>query len=136
MVGNLTINVDSNLPNIKIGINSYEALNVRLTGPYVGNVTQVVYAGYNDAPGSTITGVNPAIVSVLTRPAATVSDANGYPYIICNYSGGSGYQGGCNTRTQVQSYFQSVLGGSLSFHKCQYNAFSGTLNTSAGGSCG
>src|SRR6476469_4256247 len=45
--GTLTINVDQNIPNLKIGICSYEGVAVFLTGAFVNNVVAVRYAGYN-----------------------------------------------------------------------------------------
>jgi len=133
--GTFTINVDSSEPNIKIGLDSYEAMHVTLQGPGVSHVSEVLYAGYDDVPGSVISGVNPTIVTILKAPAATVSDPNGYPSIICNYSGGSGNQGGCNTKAQIQAYFSTTLAAPIAFHNCQYGVYSGTLSTSAGGTC-
>ncbi|HRO98762.1 MAG TPA: hypothetical protein PLN54_04955, partial [Flavobacteriales bacterium] len=46
--GYLTINVDQNIPDLKVGITTYEAVQVDFVGPFVGNITQVVYAGYGD----------------------------------------------------------------------------------------
>ena len=45
--GILTINVDQNIPNLKIGICTYEPIQVSFTGAFVGNITQVIYAGMN-----------------------------------------------------------------------------------------
>jgi hypothetical protein len=47
--GILNINVDQNIPNLKIGICSYEAVDIRITGTYASNVTAVIYAGFNDS---------------------------------------------------------------------------------------
>lgn len=132
--GPLVINVDSNEPNIKIGLVSYEALTVTIQGN-VSHVSEVLYAGFNDVPGSTVSGVNQAIVSILTAPPATIMDMQGYPLIICNHSGGNGNQGGCNTKPQIQDYFTVTLGAPIAFHKCQYGVWTGVQNTSAGGTC-
>jgi hypothetical protein len=50
--GIVTINVDQNIPNLKIGICTYEPVQVTLTGPFVGNVTQVIYGGFNSIQGN------------------------------------------------------------------------------------
>jgi len=39
--GTLTINVDQNISNLKIGICSYAACQVNLTGSFLSNVTEV-----------------------------------------------------------------------------------------------
>ena len=50
--GIVTINVDQNIPNLKIGICTYEPVQVTFTGPFVGNVTEVVYGGFNSIQGN------------------------------------------------------------------------------------
>ena len=107
--GILNINVDVNIPNLKIGIVSYEAVQVNLSGTYVGNITGIEYAGYNDP--------------------------NGYLYIDCGYSCGSGSQGGCNTAAQIYDYFENVFSGTVYTHETQYGCWSGTQNISDGGNC-
>jgi len=87
----LNINVDVNIPNLKIGICSYERVTVDISGTYVGNVTQVIYAGYNGTTnnhcGSTattvITGVPVSIITYNYRPpraAPLISSRN--PHIL------------------------------------------------------
>src|SRR4051812_20167209 len=44
--GVLNIDVDQNIPNLKIGVVTYEPVTINLSGTYVNNVTEVVYAGY------------------------------------------------------------------------------------------
>src|SRR4051812_24827918 len=44
--GVLNINCDVNIPNLKIGVVSYEMVTINLTGPFVNNVTAVRFAGY------------------------------------------------------------------------------------------
>ncbi|MES2134544.1 MAG: hypothetical protein V4506_19510, partial [Bacteroidota bacterium] len=75
--GDVNINVDANIPNLKIGICSYEAVKVNIVGTYSANVTQVIYAGYNNSPNTncspnvsttTITGVPAGIVSINFAP--------------------------------------------------------------------
>ena len=67
----LNINVDVNIPNLKIGICSYERVTVNIAGTQVACVTAVQWAGYgatNNHCGSTaatvITGVAPGIINV------------------------------------------------------------------------
>lgn len=143
--GIININCDVNIPNLKIGICTYEAVEINITGPYVGNVTEVLYAGYigtNDNCGvgvttTTINGVSPAITDILFAPPVTFSDPNGYPYIICGYSCGTGSQGGCNTSIQVAEYFIDTFGGTLRSFNTQYNCWENqNVFISQGGCCG
>lgn len=147
--GVLNINVDQNIPNLKIGIVSYEPVTVNVTGTYVANVTAVVYAGYvatnnmhcNNSPTTTtINGVVASSTQVNFLPPASYSNPNGYTSIDCNYScSTTTNQGGCNTPDQVVAYFQNVFGetaGSLYSHFTQYGCWSTTpYAISAGGNC-
>jgi hypothetical protein len=147
--GILNINVDVNIPNIKIGICSYEAVTINLSGTYVGNVTAVRYAGYNSAnntacsqsvPTTTINGApGSATTSITFAPPVTVSNSNGYSSVICAYSCSlTSNQGGCNTLDQVEAYFQSQFTGStIRMHKVQYGCWLGTTtqSISTGGTC-
>lgn len=143
--GFLNINVDVNIPNLKIGVVSYEAVEVTLSGAYVNNVTGIEYAGFNNASNTSCGGniattnfngvpggVTPNIQSV---PPVTYSDPNGYLYIDCAYSCGTGNQGGCNTAAQIYDYFENVFGGTVYTHETQYGCWSGTQNLSDGGNC-
>lgn len=143
--GFLNINVDVNIPNLKIGVVSYEAVEVTFSGPYVNNITGIEYAGYNNGSNTTCGGniattnfigapggVTPNIAFV---PPVTYSDPNGYLYIDCGYSCGSGNQGGCNTAAQIYAYFESVFAGTVYTHETQYGCWSGTQNLSDGGNC-
>jgi len=142
--GLLNINVDVNIPNLKIGVVSYEAVEVTLSGPYVSNITGIEYAGYNNGPNTTcgniatttFTGA-PGSVSpnIEFLPPATYTDPAGYLYIDCAYSCGSGSQGGCNTAAQIYAYFESVFAGTVYTHETQYGCWSGTQNLSDGGNC-
>jgi hypothetical protein len=89
--GTLNINVDVNIPNLKIGIVSYETVQVNLSGPFVGNITGVEYAGYNTpstycSPGiaTTVFSGVPVTVTPMIRflPAATISDPDGWSSIV------------------------------------------------------
>ncbi|MDH4474367.1 MAG: T9SS type A sorting domain-containing protein [Fluviicola sp.] len=144
--GTLNINVDVNIPNLKIGIVSYEAVEVNLSGTYVGNITGIEYAGYNNSPNThcspTIAttaftgapgGVTPNIEFV---PPVTYTDPNGYIFIDCGYSCGSDNQGGCNTAAQIYDYFETVFSGTVYTHETQYGCWGGiTQNLSDGGNC-
>jgi PKD repeat protein len=143
--GFLNINVDVNIPNLKIGVVSYEAVEVTFSGPYVNNITGIEYAGYNNGSnttcGGTIAtttfigvpgGVTPNIAFV---PPVTYNDPAGYLYIDCAYSCGSGNQGGCNTAAQIYDYFESIFAATVYTHETQYGCWLGTQNLSDGGNC-
>lgn len=142
--GPLTINVDQNIPNLKIGILSYEFSRITITGTYASNVTAVWYVGYDgnnnhcnlSAPySSSITGVPNPVDSILLYPPATFSNPNGYNSMICAYScSTTTNQGGCNTADQVAHYFLTKFGGTLYFHQTQYGCW-GSVNLSSGGNC-
>jgi len=141
--GTLNINIDQNIPNIRLGINSYEAVEVNITGAFAGNITAVEWAGYNannghctpNVPTTVINGVSASIVTQSIMPISTFNDPDGYGSIICAYSCGAGNQGGCNTASQIADYFLNSLGGNLYFHYLQYGCWAGTLNISSGGNC-
>src|SRR6188508_1187334 len=44
--GYLNINVDQHIPNLKIGITTYEDCEINISGTYASDVTEVIYAGY------------------------------------------------------------------------------------------
>ncbi|MBL7764510.1 MAG: T9SS type A sorting domain-containing protein [Chitinophagaceae bacterium] len=144
--GTLNIDVDVNIPNLKIGIVTYEAVQVNLSGAYVNNVVAVNYAGYNSnnnncSPSVTTTSINGAptgaTTSILFAPTSPLSNTNGYGSIICGYScSTTTSQGGCNTIDQIEAYFAGVFPGSiLRSHLVQYNCWSGTQTISNGGTC-
>lgn len=144
--GALTLNVDVNIPNIHIGIVSYEYVRVAITGTYAGNVTQVYYAGYNGSnnncniqgsPVTTITGASNATSNIVFAPNVTLNNPNGYSSIICGYScDTANSQGGCNTVDQIVDYFQQTLGSTLYSHRVQYGCWpSQPVPLSSGGNC-
>ena len=45
--GELNINIDQNIPNLKIGVCTYEPVRITISGPFASNVSQVLYAGFN-----------------------------------------------------------------------------------------
>ncbi|HLP19521.1 MAG TPA: LamG-like jellyroll fold domain-containing protein, partial [Chitinophagales bacterium] len=91
--GTLNINVDVNIPNLKIGVVSYEPVEINLTGAYAGNVTRVIRAGFPNTnnqhcnpnvPATVINGPVPANYSIYDIPASTLNNPNGYNFgIIC-----------------------------------------------------
>ena len=142
--GHLNINVDANIPNLKIGVVSYEAMTITLSGTYVNNVTGVAWAGYNGTNNpcgvitTTIVGAPAGVTPTMTNyPPSPVTNANGYSSIICAYSCSTATnQGGCNTIDQIEAYFHGVFpSSSLYAHNVQYGCWTGTQNVSAGGTC-
>lgn len=143
--GYLNINVDKNIPNLKIGIVSYENAKITISGTYASNVTKVWYAGYNSTnnhcgitSGTTINGVPNSVDSILFYPPATLNDPNGDPNIICAYDCDTvNNQGGCNTIKQVNHFFQTHFSGTIYSHHTQYGCWSNatTYNVSQGGNC-
>lgn len=159
--GNLNIVVDQNIPNLKIGICTYEPVNVTFSGPFVNTVTEVLYAGFNSAQNnnncgfpistSSFNGINPAILTVNVAPPVTIISPPNPNYfnipngwnngIICLYSCNvDANQGGCNTVDQVLAYFQSQFGGVLRGLNVQYNCWDSntplTVSAQAGNCCG
>ncbi len=142
--GILNINVDQNIPNLKIGICSYEAVQINIAGTYAANVTQVWYAGFigtNDncnlgITTTTINGVPANVDTIQQYPTVTLNDANGYGQMICAYQCTNGNQGGCNTPQQVAHFFMTKFNGTtVRFHRTQYACWQGTQNISSGGNC-
>ena len=152
--GILTINVDQNIPNLKVGICTYEPIQVSFTGAFVGNITQVIYAGFNSIQNNnncsqgnfitSVTGVPTGIISILTNPQVgyTPTHGNGSSTWGGGMIGVSGQcdtltdAGGVNTPDEVVYYFQQATGGQLLFHKTQYACWlNETVNITAGGNC-
>ena len=130
--GVLNINVDADIADLRIGICTYEPVQVNISGAFAGNITQVLYAGFNSVQNNnncgignfptSISGVPAANYDILTIPPATITNPNGYNFgIICAYSCNTGSeQGGCNTIDQVLDFFNVNLGGSLYTLHVQY----------------
>lgn len=142
--GILNIDVDVDIPNLKIGIISYEGVTINLSGAYVNNVTGVEYAGYNannahcgPAINTSINGApGGATTNIVISPPAGLSNPNGYGNIICAYSCNNGAnQGGCNTVDQVEDYFITLFNGTLYSHTVQYSCWSGNQAISTAGNC-
>lgn len=144
--GKLNIILDENIPNLKIGICTYEPVIVNISGQYVGNVTRVLYAGANSSANnnhcgfpistSSINGVSPSISSIVVVPPVTIispPNPNNILNLPNGYNAGivtavscdvNTYQGGGNTIDQVVDYFQTQFGGSLRGLKVQYCCWS------------
>jgi hypothetical protein len=144
--GTLNINIDMDIANLKIGVVGYENDSIIIGGPYVNNVTKVIFAGYfnssnvhcNPWPSQkSINGVDTAITQIIFVPPVTYFNPYGYSYIICNTTcSDSTSQGGCNTPDQVADYFFNQFGSTaLLFHYTQYGCWAGTYNLSDGGNC-
>jgi len=134
--GNLDIVLDENIPDIRIGICSYESLTINISGPYTGNVTQVLYAGYDNDGTTSVSGVDPGIVDILLYPPVYLYDPDGYPYMICAYECDTTYvPGGCNTVDQAVDYFATELPGTIRYGYFQYTVFTGSYAMSDGGNC-
>lgn len=140
--GPLTINVDVNIPNLKIGVASYEFTRIVVTGTYAANVAMVWYAGYNanndhcslGAPLYTTISAGSAEDSIEFLPPPTLADPNGDNYIIYNYQCSSTPSSG-NTPEQLVHYFTTKMSGTFRYHQTQYGCWQGTQNVSAGGNC-
>jgi gliding motility-associated-like protein len=155
--GILTINVDQNIPNLKVGICTYEPIQVNFTGPFVGNVTQVIYAGFNSNQNNNNCGLGNFPTSITGIPAGIVTinpplspPLVGYTPVHNNGAGPWGgvmigtagncdttiNGGGTNTPDEIVYYFQQATAGTLLFHQTQYNCWiNQTLNISTGGNC-
>lgn len=133
--GAVHVDVNTNVPDMILGFVSYEAMDIQITGAFAGNVKAVHYAGYDNAPGTTVTGVPANLVTISVYPPATLMDPSGNPNIVCNYEGGCANQGGCNTAAQSKDYFVTQHAGKIASHTCQYEVFAGALSTSTIATC-
>lgn len=142
--GVLNIDVDADIPNLKIGVVSYEGVTINLSGTYVNNVVAVEYAGYNADNANCGSVINTSIngapggatTNILLYPPAGLSNPNGNGNIICASSCDNGSnQGGCNTVDQVEDYFITLFSGTLYSHTVQYGCWSGNHLVSAAGTC-
>lgn len=157
--GVLNINVDQNIPNLKVGICTYEATEVNFTGPFVGNITEVIYAGFDgpnntncgaNIPTTVINGVAPSIVTIYSGSSGNPAIANyfgepiapGFPPLVNCMTGADGNcsasnAGGGNSSPQIVQFFLSEfgVGSSLFSHTTDYSCFTGTYNVSTAGNC-
>lgn len=146
--GVLNIDVDQNIPDLKIGIVAYEPITVNFTGVFVANITGVIYAGFNDP---VITGVNSSIITVYSNISGNPAVASYFgdmldfmeiPLVNC-ITAGSGCietddQGG-NSSPQIVQFFYSEFGTNtiLFSHTTQYEGFDNntTYSISESGNC-
>lgn len=157
--GSLTINVDQNIPDLRIGICTYRSVAVTITGPFAGNVTGVIYAGYDQPnntcggapPSTTITGVPAGIVTAYSPTTGNTAVTNflgevtqavpGVNLVNCMI-GAEGFcsasaTGGGNSAPQIVQFFLAEFGPgtTLRSHQTQGGCFSSTFTVSAGGNC-
>jgi hypothetical protein len=143
--GVLEIEVDANIPDLKIGVVTYEGTTIILSGAYINNVTSVSWAGMNGSSvhcgmliSTSMHGVPAgADTSKHIAPLASLSNPNGNQSIICGYSCDiSTNQGGCNTVDQIEDYFMDLFPGSHVYaHKVQYGCWTGKQSIASGGNC-
>jgi gliding motility-associated-like protein len=156
--GYLRILIDEDIPNLKIGVASYEPTRISIFGPYAANVTEVHYAGLNPTAGTGNFHCDPSLavtsVDPLPNPNATVAFAQVPPVTIVamdfdttfpglpdriGYNGGilgctscslTNGTGGVNNYVQVLDYFTTYFNGSARFIKTRYGCWCDTLNCS------
>ncbi len=156
--GILNINCDLDIPDLHIGICTYEPVEINISGPFVDNVTAVMYAGFDSNAGNnhcgygvfptSISGVDPAITEILTAPPLGYESQHGNgqsggPYgfggIMVGVSGQCDTlypAGGGNTPDEVVYFFVTNLGDDLLFHHTQYGCWLGEVyDLSDGGNC-
>ncbi|MEM9052654.1 MAG: gliding motility-associated C-terminal domain-containing protein [Bacteroidota bacterium] len=146
--GELIIDVNQDIPNLKIGISSYEPTEVTFTGAFVGNITEIHYAGYQPfTPGNNNCGtVN--IASVDSPPGSSVVFQDTPPVTLtspfgdntgitgCNTCENNVDQGGSNTSEQIIDYFLTVFDdGNFRFLKTQYDCWCGTQDLNQPATC-
>lgn len=160
--GYLTIDVNQNIPNLKIGIASYEPVAVTFTGAFAANVTEVIYAGYQPATGTgnfhcdnnlAVTNIAAPINATLTiynTPPVTLLSPEvpifpGSTFLVpagdnnnitsCSSCENNTYQGGSNTAEQIADFFLTEFGGELLFLKTQYECWCGVQNMDIPATC-
>lgn len=161
--GILNINVNENIPDLKIGIATYEPTQVNIFGPFAANVVEVVYAGVNPLVGTgnlhCTAGVSVGSVSPLPNPNATVSILNIPPVTLvatvvdtilpglvdlvgnnfgifcCASCSLTQGTGGGNNADQIIDFFSTTFGDPVRFLKTQYGCWCDTLDMSLPPSC-
>ena len=71
--GSLTIDVDVNIPNLKIGVVAYEGTTITISGTFANNVTAVTYAGFNGSNAHCGSVINTSIGGTSGASVNTVS---------------------------------------------------------------
>ncbi len=147
--GAITINVDVNIPNLKIGVSSYEASQITITGPFAANVTQVIYSGFNANSNNcnlgiittSISGVSPSITAINVYPAVgSYTPVHGFGnsqgIIGCYQCDTITSSGGVNSPDEIVFHFKQLTGGLLRAHHTQYGCWTNTtFNVSSLGNC-
>lgn len=146
--GILNIDVDVDIPNLKIGICTYEVVEVNITGVFASNITGVIFAGFEEP--SSISGVDPALVTIYSTTTNNIAICNylgdilypGLPPIVNCMAGAEGCAetatGGGNSTPQIVQFFLAEFGpGSVFYaHYTDYSIFPiGSFNLSDGGNC-
>eukprot|EP00048_Salpingoeca_helianthica_P010488 m.150932 g.150932 ORF g.150932 m.150932 type:complete len:571 (-) comp15088_c12_seq10:50-1762(-) len=116
--GTLTIDIDEDIPELFVGVVSYEAVHVIVTGTFASNVRAIIVTGVNATSSTdgceTAPGIDPPeLGTFLYRPAQPTKEtrilSNPYGfdlYIVCAYSCSLTInQGGCNTADQIVDFF-------------------------------
>lgn len=131
--GTLTIDVDVNIPNIKIGVVSYAPSQIIITGTYAANVVSVHWAGYTGS-GTSITPSG--IGTIVVTPPATLANSCGNANIICSYTCNYSNCGGCNAPDQIIAYFLNAFPAStFNFHRTHYGVWGSVEKLSTGTNC-
>ncbi len=152
--GTLNINVNENIPNLKLGIVTYESPVVNISGPFAGNITEVIYAGFGgngSCTGNTtvqINGVDPSIVTIYTNAQPAISPYLGDPIftgspplVNCMTSGGdcsTSSAGGGNSANQIVQFFlfEFAAPAVFRYHSTQYDCWANeSANVTAAGNC-
>ncbi len=139
--GTLTVNCDVNIPNLKIGIVTYESPVVNFIGPFANQITEVIYAGFGGTGSCTgnvdveINGVDPSIVTIYTNDQPAISPFLGEPIfpgspalVNCMTSGGgctTSTADGGNSSNQIVQFFLAEFAPPVVFrsHFTQYNCW-------------
>lgn len=145
--GVLNIDVDVDIPNLKIGISTYEPVTVNISGAFVGNVTGVMFAGFNEplaitgVPAGIITTYAAASGNIAISPYLSEYEILGVPIANCMVGAESCTDfasGGANSSPQIVQFFLSEFGpGSVFYaHYTDYVIFPATtFQVSDGGNC-
>ena len=162
--GNLAINMDQPSPNLHIGVVAYEPTTISITGAYASNVVSVKFSGYNAASttcqrsGSSCPAwqanyyqgsftADPGVCYISSPGDAFGDRACGHASgMICMYKGPGApsyhngktyhnYNGGCNSKSEAESYFANQWGiasSQITTTTCKYGTWTGsTYSTSS-----
>ena len=126
---NIVVDKDTGDRNIYIGVVSYAAVQVVVSGSYAHNVAKVRVSAFTTA-GSTVNGGT--ITSLLSHSIYQIGQYNSQytdPYgnakLICMYSGTDASQGGCAAKGQTVAAFDTAFGNNVQRIQCQYATWGG-----------